>query len=43
MSLLSEYLYIPGMKQKGQAKQNTKKELKERLKWTSSAETSGTG
>jgi len=31
------------MKKKGQAKQNTKKELKERLKWTSSAETSGTG
>jgi hypothetical protein len=31
------------MKEKGQAKQNTKKELKERLKWTSSAENSGTG
>jgi hypothetical protein len=27
------------MKQKGQAKQNTKKELKETLNWTSSAET----
>ena len=29
------------MKQKGQAKRNTKKELKERIKWTSSAETVG--
>jgi hypothetical protein len=29
--------------QKGQAKLNTKKELKERLKWTSSAKVSGTG
>ena len=27
------------MKQKGQAKQNTKKELKEMLNWTSSVET----
>jgi len=27
------------MKQKGQAKQNTKKELKETLNWMSSAET----
>jgi hypothetical protein len=27
------------MKQKGQAKQNTKKELKETMNWTSSAET----
>ena len=31
------------MKQKDQAKQNTKKELKERMNWTSSAENSGTG
>jgi len=31
------------MKQKGQAKQNTKKELKETMNWTSSAENSGTG
>ena len=29
------------MKQKSQAKQNTKKELKETLNWTSSAETVG--
>jgi hypothetical protein len=28
---------------KGQAKQNTKKELKEKLKWMSSAEISATG
>ena len=31
MVLLSEYFYIPGMKYKGHAKQNTKKELKETL------------
>ena len=31
------------MKQKGHAKQNTKKELKETLNWTSSTETSSTG
>ena len=31
------------MKQKGQAKQNTRKELKERLKWTSSTSNSRTG
>ena len=31
------------MKQKGQAKQNTKKELKEMKKWTSSTEFSCTG
>ena len=31
------------MKQKDQAKQNTKKELKKTLNWTSSTETSGTG
>jgi len=31
------------MKQKGQAKQNTKKELKETLNWTSSARISCTG
>ena len=31
------------MKQKGHTKQNTKKELKETLNWTSSAENRGTG
>jgi hypothetical protein len=31
------------MKYKAQAKQNTKKELKETLNWTSSAEISSTG
>jgi len=31
------------MKQKGQAKQNTKKELKEMMNWTSSTEISSTG
>ena len=43
MVLLSEYFLIPEMKQKGHAKQNTKKELKETLNWTSSTETSSTG
>jgi hypothetical protein len=43
MSLSSEQLLIPGIKQKDQAKQNTKKELKELKKWTSSARVSGTG
>jgi hypothetical protein len=31
------------MKQKGQAKQNTKKELKETMNWTTSAEISYPG
>jgi len=31
------------MKQKGQTKQNTRKELKETLNWTSSTEDSSTG
>ena len=43
MSLSSEQLYIPGMKQKGKAKQNTKKELKETLNWTTSERSSCTG
>jgi hypothetical protein len=43
MLFLSEHFYIPGMKYKGHVKQNTKKELKETLKWTSSTESSSTG
>ena len=43
MVLLSEHFYIPGMKQKGHTKQNMKKELKQTLNWTSSAENRGTG
>jgi hypothetical protein len=43
ISLSSGYFYIPGMKKKGQAKQNTKKELKEMLNWMSSTENCSTG
>ena len=43
MVLLSKHFQIPGMKYKDYAKQNTKKELKETLNWTSSTEISSTG